>query len=135
MANEILTSGTTITIDDSGSTPVTIGKVRSMSHSGAAAAIIDTTHLDSTAKEFCVGLQDSGTFALEMDYNYSDLGQLEIYDAENNQSQRTVIITLSNAGTITFEAFVTDTSTEMSGPDDVVRITANFKITGDVTRA
>lgn len=130
----ILTSGTTITIDDSGSTPVTIGKHRSISLSGAAAAIIDTTYLDSTSKGFCVGLQDAGTMALEMDYDYTDLGQLEIYDAEDNQSQRTVIITLANAATITFEAFVTDTSAEISGPDDVVRLTANFKLTGDITR-
>lgn len=132
----ILTNGTTFTIDNSGSSPVTVGNIVSFSGLDGEAADIDITTLSSTSKEFRQGLQDWGNFSIEFIRDPDDAGQAELLDAKSNQDQRTCILTLNDVVTsnvFTFEAVVKSVSINGAGVDDVVRGTANLKVTGDVT--
>lgn len=131
-ATPIKTQSTTFSIDDSGSTPVAIAGIDSFSRADGESTQIDVTTLASTAKEFCQGLKDNGTLTLNFIWDNDDLGQAELRDAQDNQSQRTFIITLSDSTTVTFESLVLSISME-GAADDVVRGSANLKVTGAIT--
>lgn len=133
-ATPILTQNTTFSIDDSLSAPVTINGITSWSRQDGEATQIDKTTLASTAKEFCQGLKDNGTLSLEFVWDNDDLGQAELRDAQDNQAERTFIITLSDATTITFQVIVLSISQDGS-MDEIVRGSANLKVTGAITFA
>lgn len=134
MATARLAQQTTMTIDDSVSSPVSIGGIESITLSDGESAEIDVTTLTSTAREKLQGLQDFGDCTIELVRDLDDAGQAELLDAKANQSQRTCIITLPS-GTLTtgtFEAFVKSVSMDL-GADDARRGTAVLAITGNVT--
>lgn len=136
-APPILTQQTTITIDDDTGTPVTINGHQSLTGMGSGTATeIDVTTLASTAKEFRMGLQDFGQFQMEFIWNQDDLGQIEMLDAMDKQSQRTFIITLpaTNPSVTnnvwTAEVYVLSMAFNVEA-DNVVRGTATFRVTGE----
>lgn len=134
-APPILTQQTTISIDDDASSPVTINGHQSLTGLGSGSATeIDTTTLASTAKEFRMGLQDFGQFQMTFIWNQDDLGQQEMLDAMDKQSQRTFILTLPSAtlNVWTAEVFVLSMSFDVEA-DNVVRGTATFRVTGEPT--
>ena len=121
--------GTGITFDSQ-----TVGNVISFSGLDGEATQIDITTLASTAKEFRQGLQDFGTFSMEMFRDDDDAGQDAIKTAQAAQSTEQMVVTLPDQNTLnvaTFNCFVTSFSLS-GGVDDVSRATANFKITGAV---
>lgn len=133
-ATPILAQGVTMSIDDSGSSPVTINGIVSISGIGSGTATeIDVTTLASTAKEFKQGLRDFGSISIELIRNQDDLGQLEMFNAMGLQATRTFIVTLptSTANVGTFEGFVQSLSTDINA-DGVVTGTAVVRITGAV---
>jgi len=130
----ILTQGTTISIDDDVSAPVTINGHTAISGIGSgSAAEIDVTTLASTAKEFKMGLQDNGSFTIDLIRDEDDLGQVELRDAMANQAEREVIITLptSTKNVFTFNAYVLSLTTDVAA-DGVVTGQATLRISGDV---
>lgn len=136
-ATPILTQGTTFTIDDSGGTPVTINGVMSLSGLGSGSATeIEVTTLASTAKEFRQGLQDFGSFSLELIRDDDDAGQAELLDAMTNQATRDFIVTLPSGtlNVLTFSCIVLSVSHEI-GADGVQTGTANIRVTGPITRS
>ena len=52
-----------------------IGEVTDFNGPGGAAAVIDVTHLGSTAKQKLIGLRDEGQLSLTLNYNATDTGQ------------------------------------------------------------
>jgi hypothetical protein len=137
-ATPILTQGITMTIDNSGGTPVTINGHRSISGLGSGeAGEIDVTTLASTAKEFMMGLQDNGSFTVSFIWNLDDSGQAELMTARAAQSQRTFILTLpsstNNVGTM--EVFVLSYGPTSIDPDGVVMGEAKFRVTGAISWA
>lgn len=133
-AAPILAQGVTMTFDDSGSSPVTVNGIVSISGIGSGSATeIDVTTLASTAKEFKQGLRDFGSISIELIRNQDDLGQKEMFDAMGLQATREVVITLptSTANVGTFDGFVQSISTDINA-DGVVTGTATIRITGDV---
>jgi hypothetical protein len=134
-ATPILCQGTTFTIDDDAGSPVTIAGVISLSGIGSGAAKeIDVTTLASTAKEFRMGLQDFGSFKIDLIRNADDLGQVELLDAMDQQEQRTFIMTLptSTLNVFTAEVFVTQLTTEVAS-DGVTTGSCTLRITGEPT--
>ena len=126
-------------IDAQGSTLTcegdTIGGLISFSGFDGEASDIDVTTLASTAKEYRQGLQDFGNFSIEFIYDPNDVGQVELQTQKAAQTAATMVLTLPDTVTLnraTFEAFV-KSITISGGVDDVVRGTANLKITGAVT--
>ena len=133
-ATPILAQGTTITVEDSGATPVTINGVMSIGGIGSGTASeIDVTTLASTAKEFRQGLQDFGTITLELIRNQDDSGQAELASMRAAQATREFVVTLpsSTNDVATFDGFCTQLTAEV-GADDVVRGTATIRVTGAV---
>lgn len=133
-ATKILTQGTTFTIDDSLSAPVTINGIQSWSRQDGESTQIEVTTLASTAKEYCQGLKDNGTLSLEFIWDNDDLGQAELRDAQDNQAERTFIITLADSTTLTFQSLVLSISQD-GAADEIVRGSASLKVTGAITIA
>lgn len=133
-ATPILAQGVTMSIDDTGGSPVTINGIVSISGIGSGSATeIDVTTLASTAKEFRQGLRDFGSISIELIRNQDDLGQKEMFDAMGLQAIREFIVTLptSTANVGTFDGFVQSISTDINA-DGVVTGTATVRITGAV---
>lgn len=131
-ANPILCQGVTVSIDDDLGAPVIINGVVSLAGIGSGtAAEIDVTTLASTAKEFKMGLQDFGSFTIELIRDNDDLGQAELLDAMDQQERRTFIITLPtstlNVGTV--EGYVVSVTSDIA-KDGVVMGQATIRTTG-----
>lgn len=95
------------------------------------AAEIDTTSLDSTAKEYLMGLQDFGTFQGEFNFLPSDEGQEELRAAKATRDKREFVLTLSDGSTFAFEAYVLAAPVS-GGVDAKVDGSFNLRITGPV---
>lgn len=128
-AAPILAQATTVSYNSQ-----TVAGVQSITGiSSGQSTEIDVTTLASTAKEFKVGLRDNGSFQMTMIRNQDDAGQLELWNAQGSQTAYTMIITLpsSTANVLTFSAFVTSFSTDISA-DGVVTGTATVRVTGGI---
>ena len=89
-AVEIDSTGKTITAAGT-ATPVTWTKIKNfLSFKGfdGQADEIDTTDLDSTAKENILGLQDWGTFTFDVNKDFTDPGQLALDAAKRTSAQK-----------------------------------------------
>ncbi|MFA5170424.1 MAG: phage tail tube protein [Sulfuriferula sp.] len=118
-------------------TPVAWTKVSNMhdfSGFDGQAAEIDRTNLDSTAKEFALGLVDSGQFAVNVDRDLTDAGQLAIDAARVSGALETFKLTLPNAKTATFTGYVKKFSMQ-GGVDALVKSQIDIRISGPVTYA
>lgn len=92
-APAIPTQGTTITFNG-----VTIHGHKSIGGIGSGTASkIDVTTMESTAKEFRMGLQDWGDMDLAHIWNLDDLGQAEMYAFKGSQESGELIITFPSS--------------------------------------
>jgi hypothetical protein len=89
-----------------------------------SASDIDTTDLDSDAKEFMPGLQDFGAFNFELNVNRTDPGQLALEAARAAQSVIPFRLTLPDKNVATWKGYVK--TTPLQGAVDAV-------LTGSVT--
>lgn len=124
-ATPILTQLTTISFNEAA-----IAGVTAITGIGSGSATeIPTTTLASTAKEFKQGLQDFGSFTVDMIRNQDDAGQVAISTALAAQTTASVIVTLptSTLNVLTFNAFVTQFTTDVNA-DGVVTGKAVFRI-------
>lgn len=134
MADAIGTQGFMFEVGE-GNSPETFLEVKEITNfSGfdGQAAEIDVTHLQSTAKEFLMGLQDFGQFNIDVNYLAADPGQQELRAIKATRSKRLFRCTFSDSSTATFEAYVL--SNPVSGGVDA-KVDGSFalRITGDVT--
>lgn len=135
MSQAIVTQGFNIKIGDVGDSPAsltTISEVVNFSGFDGAAAEIDVTHLESTAKEFLMGLQDFGTFQLDVNYLPDDPGQVEARAAKASQTKKLFLITFSDNNTAQFQGFVLSASIS-GGVDSKVDSSMSIRVSGDVT--
>lgn len=121
--------GTTISYDG---TP--IGGVETISRSGGDRNMIDVTCQDDTDgfKKFVGGLRDAGTVEITGNFLIGDSGQNKLRGALMTENAKQVVITLSDATTITFDAFPMPPD-EDAPLDDKVTFKASLKITGKST--
>ena len=105
--------------------------VKSFSKSGGGASEIDTTDLDSTAKEFLTGLIDYGEFSCEISHKIGSTGQDAVRTSLTNGTTLEYQLTLTDGSIATFSALVKETP--FSGAvDAAMEGTFNFKITGAI---
>jgi len=125
----IKAQGTVLTIGGQ-----TIGNIKSYSGFDGEASEIDVTDLDSTAKEFILGLIDHGSFGLEWFPDFSDTGQDDLRAAALSGSSVAMIMTLvgSPETTATFTAFVKNAHSLSGSVDSATEGSAALKITGAV---
>ena len=135
-ADAMETQGTQFDIGN-GDSPLTyteIKEVASFTGFDGSAAEIDTTHLQSTAKEFLMGLQDFGSFTMEANQLPADPGQVLLRAAKASRAIQDIKITFSDASTATFQAYVLSAS-QSGGVDAKVDTSFTLRISGDVTFA
>jgi hypothetical protein len=72
-----------------------IGEITDFTGPGGAAAIIDITSIQSTAKEKMVGLRDEGQLSLTMNFNATDDGQTKLLSDRAARTERmyTIVFT------------------------------------------
>jgi hypothetical protein len=111
-----------------------IKNIKTFSGMDGSATDIDTTNLQSTAKEFLQGLQDEGAFAMELDLDTADAGQIALLAARTAGTAKSIKLTLPNAATATFTGYVKKASAS-GGVDAPLKRSVDIKITGPVTWA
>lgn len=136
MADAIETQGTLVEIGN-GDSPLTYTEIKEvvdfMAFDGAAAEI-DTTHLQSTAKEFLMGLQDFGNFTMNLNYLPADPGQDLVRAAKASREIQDFKITFSDSSEATFQGYVLS-APRSGGVDGKMDTSFTIRITGDVTDA
>ena len=135
MSDAIETQGFVFEVGDDAASPVSytaVSEIVSFSGFDGSAAEIDTTSLESTAKEFLMGLQDFGNFTLEANYLPDDTGQDLLRAAKASRAVQAFKITFSDSSEATFQGYVLSASVS-GGVDAKVDTSFAIRITGDVT--
>ncbi len=136
MSDAIETQGFLLKIGN-GDSPLTyteVKEVKTFTGFDGSAAEIDITHLQSTAKEFLMGLQDFGGFNCDVNYLSADAGQVLVRAARASRAIQDIQLTFSDSSTATFQAFVLAAPLS-GGVDAAVDGSFQFRISGNVTFA
>lgn len=136
-SNAIGTQGFKLDVSTAGISPLVYTEVKEISNFNGfdgQAAEIPTTHLQSAAKEFLMGLQDFGGFKIDVNHLPADAGQVILRTAKSDRVKRTFKATFSDSTTAVFDAYVL--SNPLSGGVDA-KVDGSFalRITGSVTFA
>ena len=136
MSEAIATQGAQFQRGDGAGTEVftTIAEVKSFSGPGGEASEIDVTSLDSTGKEFRLGLQDEGNITLDCLLVPGDTAQegLRADRAAGTVRNFKLILPDTATTTLSFAALVKGFSIA-GGVDDVVSASVSLRVTGAVT--
>lgn len=111
-----------------------ISEVKSFTGPGGSAAVIDVTHLRSTAKEKRMGLADEGQLSMTINYVPSDPSHIALRAARASRTKTPFKLVFTDLTEWTFEAFVLQFSTS-GGVDNVVEGSVTLEITGAITEA
>lgn len=136
MSNAIETQGVQIQRGNGAASEIftTIAEITDFDGPGGSASEIDTTSLDSTAREFLMGLKDEGQFTFNCNLVPSDTAQTGLRTDRDNRTLRNfkVILTDASSTTLTFSAYVMGFS--ISGAvDDKIGASVTLRISGAVT--
>lgn len=115
-------------------TPVTYTKINGLlTFDGfdGAADELDTTDLDSTAKEFISGIKDEGKFGFEIKTLKTDAGQIALRAARANGNLTGLVLTLPDASVASFSALVKTIPTS-GGVNAVLKGKVDTRISGPV---
>lgn len=134
---ETATADSATTLSATGFTMENIGEVVSFSGPSGAAAVIDITHLRSTAKEKLIGIRDEGNVSLDVLFGTSSTDlHLTLKDDRAARGERRFDIVLTDSGTSInsfyfFDAYVTNFS--ISGAvDDAIKGSLTLEVTSVV---
>ncbi|WP_144154454.1 phage tail tube protein [Paraburkholderia sp. BCC1885] len=126
-------SALAINVDDADPTVWTkVKNVKSYSGFDGSATSLDTTDLDSVAKENLLGLQDWGSFSIDINIDYSDPGQAAMLASKRASTKKNYQLTLPSGDVATFLASVTSFPIA-GGTDALLTATVAMAISGDVT--
>jgi len=136
MVDAIQTQGFKLEVENTGSPDEFTEVVGITNFSGfnGQAAEIDATHLQSSAKEFLMGLQDFGNFEVDVNHLPDDPGQMILRAAKTSRTLKDFRITFSDANTATFSGYVLSNPIS-GGVDAKVDGSFNIRISGSVTFA
>ena len=130
------TTGKTLTPASGTITPlewIEIGEVVSHDGPGGSAAVYETTHLQSKAKEKKVGLPDEGQLTLAVNWCLAtDSGQQAASVARKDRTEKNFKLTFSDDSTASFSGYVLGMSAS-GAVDDKVSGSITIEITGAVT--
>ena len=111
-----------------------VGQITDLSGPDGSAAEIDISTLDSTAKEFAMGLMDEGSFSFEMVFDPANAQHVGVRDDRTNKTLRNwqVVLPDGSSTTIAFAAYITGFSLAAPG-DEVWRASVTLRISGALT--
>lgn len=133
-AVKVDTTGKTVTAAGT-ATPVTftyVGNLKDFNGFDGSASEIDVTNMDSTAKEFVLGLTDPGQFSINIDYDSANAGHVALRAKQISGILSNFKLTLPNATVVTFNGFVKKFSLA-GGVDAVAKTAVDIRISGAVT--
>jgi hypothetical protein len=136
-AVDVDTTGKTITAGSGTATPQTytaVANVKSYSGFDGEASEIDVTNLQSSAKEFRLGLIDNGKFSFECDQDDNDAGQIAVLAAQVAGTIQNFTLAFPNGKVASWTGFVKK-FTRSGGVDQVLKQTCDIRISGAVTIA
>lgn len=102
---------------------------REIQYQGGTATEIDVTTLCSTAKEFRLGLEDSGTMTVTGHWKQGDPAHTVIRQAASDKLTRLIEVTFVDGSIFKALALVSQRSWS-AAVDGVVSATYNFRLTG-----
>lgn len=96
---------------------------------------LDTTNLASVAKERILGLQDFGSFSMEIhpDFSAGATGQNALRAAQAAGTTHAFIVTLPDTTTMAFQGLVKNATSTTGGVDAVLGGSVSLAVDGDVT--
>lgn len=115
-----------------------VGEITDFSGPGGSAAVFETTHLRSTAKEKLIGLPDEGQFSFSLNFVPGDDGQLAFRAARLSRAETIFALVFSDetdttvANWATFAGFALEFAVA-GGVEAKVAGSATIEITGAVT--
>ena len=113
-----------------------VGEVVSFSGPGGNAAVIDVTHLGSTAKEKMMGLPDEGQLTLECNLAPTDTGQIGLRSARAARAKKKAVIKLTDSTSaptkLIFDAYCLNFSINGS-VDNKISASIGLEIAGPCT--
>lgn len=133
-SNAVEAQGTKVRVSADGSPPSfsDIPELRTIGGPDGSAPTIDVTDLDSTAREYILGLKDEGQIQLGFMYRPSNAVHAQLRDAWSDRTQLRFQIDFSDDTTRwEFDGFVTGMPIT-AGVDTVVEGTCTIKITGAI---
>jgi len=134
--NAFNTQGTLIKRGDGASAEVftTIGEIKTFNGPSGQAAVLDATHLESTAREKLMGLPDEGQVTFTMNFIPSNAQQVALYNDRKNRTKRNFKIVFSDIGAaeMAFSAFVLGFNV-VGGVDQLAEASLILEITGPIT--
>ncbi|MEO6147016.1 MAG: phage tail tube protein [Sulfuriferula sp.] len=136
-AVDVDTTGGAAWVSGGTATPVTwtkISNVRDYAGFDGQASELDKTNLDSTAKEFALGLVDPGQLNVNVDRDQTDAGQLAVEAARVSGAIKNFKLTLPNTKTATFTGYVKKFGAQ-GGVDALFKAAIDIRISGAVTWA
>src|SRR6185436_15217948 len=134
-SNAILAQGTKFAVSAAGSPPSfsNIPEIKTLGGPDGSAPTIDVTDLDSTAREYVLGLKDEGSFSLGINYIPANVVHAQLRSAWANRTQLQFRVTFTDSGTTVWEfsGYVTGFS-QQAAVDSVIEATVGIKITGSI---
>lgn len=131
----VLTQGTKFAVSADGSPPSfsNIPEIKTIGGPDGSAPTIDVTDLDSTAREYVLGLKDEGSFSLTINYIPANTVHAQLRTAWANRTLMQFRVTFADSGTTVweFDGYVTGFS-QNAGVDTVLEATVGIKITGAI---
>ena len=108
-----------------------IAEVKNIEGPSASRAFLDSTTLDAVDgwRTYIAGFKDLGT--LTMTLNYTKAGYSALLADLGSDTASNYKITLPDSTTIIFDAFLTDLP--LTIPEDIITVSATFKISGKPT--
>lgn len=103
---------------------------REVSVTGGTATENDVTTLCSTAKEFRLGLRDSGTMSVNGHWKQGEPAHTVIRQADRDKLKRLIVATFEDGSVWKATAFVSQRSWS-AAVDGIVSATYNFRLTGE----
>lgn len=109
---------------------VQIKEVKTFSRDGERPEI-DVSSLDSTSREYRLGLKNNGNLSFEMNKVADDTGQLRLIAALSETEPSEFKLEYSNGDYDLFQGLV-KSANPSGGVDEVVTVNAVVRITGDI---
>lgn len=137
MSDAIKSQGFTLEIGDLGDSPAALTEIKEITNFrlfDGQANEIDITHMQSTAKERMMGLQDFGSGQFDLNFLSADPGQVEARAAKASGVEKRFLATFSNGYTASWIGYVV-TAPINGGVDAKVDHSLNITVDGDVVFA
>ena len=137
MAKAIESQGVTLAVSSgSPTTFANIGNITAIKGPGGAAAVIDITNLDSSAKEKMMGLPDEGQITVDINYDPDNVQHTLLRTARRARTRLEFRLTLTDTTNtvLTFFGYCIGFSID-AGVDAAVKAAITIEVDGPVTEA